>query len=66
MQAKIEKYEADVAQGLKSSLNEDQIAAIAKKEEVVALVKEFEEMVHQMEEKDAEVRTIYVSLTSFV
>lgn len=54
LQARAEKYEEDLAAG-RAKLNEDQLLAVEKKGEVVALVKELEEVLKQMEDKDAEV-----------
>jgi hypothetical protein len=58
VQAKIEKYEQDVQAGLADKLNEDQRAAVQKKDEVATLIKELEEIVHLMEDKDTEVRCV--------
>ena len=54
---KIEKYEEDIAAGLKDKLNEDQVLAVQKKGEVVVMIKELEEISKIMADKDAEVGT---------
>lgn len=51
---KIEKYEEDLRSGSGVKLNEDQLQAINKKEEVANLIKEMEDLVKQMREKDSE------------
>lgn len=52
---KIEKYESDVQAGKGQKLNEDQRAALEKKEDVAQLIREFEDVYKQMEERDVEV-----------
>ena len=53
--AKIEKYEEDLTlKGSEHQLNDDQLLAVQKKQEVVLLIKELEELIKQMEDRDAE------------
>lgn len=49
---KIEKYESEANT---RKLNEDQLMAVQKKDEVNTLIKELEELINQMRDKDAEV-----------
>lgn len=51
---KIEKYEQDLRSDSGVKLNEDQLQAIGKKEEVLNLIKEMDDLVKQMRERESE------------
>ncbi|KAI3645938.1 hypothetical protein MP228_008866 [Amoeboaphelidium protococcarum] len=52
--AKIEKYEEQLQAGVDNKLNDDQLAAVSKKGEVLALIKELEDMAALIADKETE------------